>query len=879
MKIEFRDNADAHLDAAITGGRAVVEELLMSHALNQNVNLATIAPLSPGLSGATVFQICRMGTNRAPKQTWLLKASQNLTLIAEEKYNYYNFVKDQWLETPKLIHTERDLLIYEFGGPLGNFGPTTLRAGYSRSAPSALVALMVRLVESLSLVHVVGYDNVSFISRVKLDRPLFEQLARFAEIPEDRKQKLLGLWKWMNDHASSFPRIRCLQGHGDLNSGNVLFQAGNEASYPVFIDFASMVRPDAATPDAKALPFSDFAKIERDLKTRMFLKEAIAEKLESRCILNAVRDIDLGRAPALAATSKAIEKLARVVNTLRKEIQLSYQPRAFSGAYNVAVAITSLSVLFRTEADTDVDHGLQVRLAVETAITLIEDTQQTLSGSNTKTALVAEQSHAPSPLKIFRTREIRDMYESMRPGAFAWIFSTDGFIETVEPAFFKIISEAVRQGISISYFFPRAARGEISSKAFSSILEKLIQDIDESVLERVHGYFVSPEGVALSAQSSRFVVFGNCHWGTVELQRIFLYIHSQGDFWIELNKDDLFADFMAEMTKAIDGVKCRPLSVWHDKWALPSQVKHAYRLSFRSSDISGSYRSVRDLLHTQDSVAALSARVAGKLKRRSGRRPYLEWLDVGCEDGENTGVIFDTLKANRIKPSLQAIETSIQNPENVHNILKYSPFLNGPEWTFEDFVSKAPYEYSFDLITSIHSWYVIDPIYLLDAYRTLSPIGIIALIISPYKNNVLNTIIGTIDTLIGRSTGYAGEAYAEKVVVEDPYRNFAEDVLAACNRFFVADGVELTKREVAIPRDCLISAGRLNDSGKQIARFFCHGIIEPNAALFTEVEIAIIKTYGDANTFPCEEWNIIVDRRSIASRLDLRSVVPHSTRD
>jgi hypothetical protein len=159
----------------------------------------------------------------------------------------------------------------------------------------------------------------------------------------------------------------------------VLFQPKNEDPIPVFIDFASMInKGDEKT--GKALPFCDYAKIERDLKTRMFLKEAIDEGLALPDILSAIHCIDLGDEPSFEKPSKSVQRLAKVIRTLRERIVWFYSPMEFKGAYNVVIAITSLSVLYREMPDTDISPEIQQNVAVETAITLLEEAQQILSG-------------------------------------------------------------------------------------------------------------------------------------------------------------------------------------------------------------------------------------------------------------------------------------------------------------------------------------------------------------------------------------------------------------------------------------------------------------------------------------------------------------------
>ena len=315
MNIEFHKDAATQIEQAIKSGAKDVRNFLNNLDFNKDVSRCTISSLSPGLSGAGVFKITRIRTSRNPRSTLLLKIAADSDLIAAELSNY-KYIEQQWRETPKLLADNTNLLLYEFGGSLGIFKPLTLRDGYARSSPEALSVLMERLVKSLQFIHMIGHDTMSFVNQVKFKKPLDEQLKSFPFISKEKASKLIGLWNWLQENADQYPSISCIQGHGDLNSGNVLFEPGNNSSYPVFIDFASMMRLDQEP--GKVLPFSDYAKIERDLKTRMFLKEAIEERLVLPDILSAIHDIDLGNEPSSEIPRKSVQRLAKTIRTLRR---------------------------------------------------------------------------------------------------------------------------------------------------------------------------------------------------------------------------------------------------------------------------------------------------------------------------------------------------------------------------------------------------------------------------------------------------------------------------------------------------------------------------------------------------------------------------------
>jgi hypothetical protein len=161
-------------------------------------------------------------------------------IIIAERNNYTSRIENILTRAPKLIHTgSSNLLIFPYGAYLSN--PKTLRTGYTLSTASTLKILMERIVESLQKIHHFEDDTAACLQRMTL-KDLEQRLRGLnPPLPEDILIQLCNAWKSVSDRRDEYPRIRS-SAHGDLNAGNVLFDPGNVASYPLFIDFASMVR-------------------------------------------------------------------------------------------------------------------------------------------------------------------------------------------------------------------------------------------------------------------------------------------------------------------------------------------------------------------------------------------------------------------------------------------------------------------------------------------------------------------------------------------------------------------------------------------------------------------------------------------------------------
>jgi hypothetical protein len=485
-------------------------------------------------------------------------------------------------------------------------------------------------------------------------------------------------------------------------------------------------------------------------------------------------------------------------------------------------------------------------------------------------SIVVKENRPPT---ILDERDIEKIYRDIEADSFIWIFSADGFLEADEGEgqFFDVVSRALGKGIKISYFFPDSKSAAESHRAFAKIIQDFIRDHGPAITEKVKGFFILAEGGFLYAHSSRFVVFGKSpENGERIFQRVMLFIRSvspRGGHWIEMG--DLLRDnFRHRMKRAIDPIEHVPVVVAGRRWHLPSLVQERYRTSFDNAN-DRRYAVVRNLVNTQAAVANLAERVSQIVNRSDykRRKPGLEWLDIGCEDGSNTLVAFNTFRSHDLPVSLTAIETSPQTEPLP--ILQHSVFLNGSEWGLEQFLEKAPRDYKYDIMTSVHSWYVIDPIYILSIFRLLQSDGVMAFIIAPYRNNIINKITGVVDGFIREKFRSRDASYPMKEVKEDPYRNFGEDVLIACRWFFGndADAVKLLKRDNATidTRKLLTTKGTLTSDGKAVAEFFAHGMIKMNDKIYAAVAEAI-KASDVNGLLPCAEWDIIIDKGKIMTR-------------
>ncbi len=501
------------------------------------------------------------------------------------------------------------------------------------------------------------------------------------------------------------------------------------------------------------------------------------------------------------------------------------------------------------------------------------------------------------PPHIVSLREIGRIYGRMREGDFVYVFSTDGFLEAAPEyrELFHMVSEALKRGAAIYYFFPDVGPPSKSMDDFEVIDNALHGELGSK--SRVHGYFLMPERSFLCARSSRFVVFGKKDptQGRVASQ-VFVYVHARGDHWIELRREE-YAAFLLDLEDSVDPIPYYTLTKWHHAWRLPNLVADRYRGAFGAAARGRNYDAIRQLVETKDSAERMAREAVRHLRHVGFRQDsaILRWLDIGCENGSNTRVIFDYLKGEGYQVALTAIDTSEHEEEETDEVLRYSPFFRGAAWTFEEACKRAPRARKFDLITSLHSWYVISPIYLVEAYRRLSNLGILLVTLGPWGEkegypaptdgggNFINQITGAADELVARRfrRRQGDDEYADKVISDDPYRNYAEDIRVAFDVFFGTVDRDFHCKPCPrwVDADLVLAPDGLSELGRSVAEFFLHGVrnvsVDDLAERARDRLSRHVCTVDGKPKLPAFEWDFSVTKDQIFRhrRSELR-VVP-----
>jgi len=380
MKFEYEPEAKKAIENIFSDGIPDFEKSIKNACVGDEADEIGVDLLTPGLSGAAVFKINRLRENKE-KIPWIAKAAENIDLIDEERENnkkIANFLKS----VPKLVyHQHPRVLYFEFAGPLARFKPKTLRDGYSETSPRSLKELMKNIGELLFPIHNIMPDSKNLINRMHELRDLTELEDRLKKtISPNLTNDLIRAWKYVLQNKESCPNIRT-KAHGDLNSGNVLFV--KDLAYPVIIDFASMARSkDNKSYDPEYhYPFWDYAKLERDLITRCFLKEALEESIEHGDIINIVKHVcgDCDELSENAKSKISVQKLMITLSALR-EIRNEMFAQYTQACYRPVLAYSLMKILYREVPDSEFSDNIQGLVAVHAAITLLKAPFENLTG-------------------------------------------------------------------------------------------------------------------------------------------------------------------------------------------------------------------------------------------------------------------------------------------------------------------------------------------------------------------------------------------------------------------------------------------------------------------------------------------------------------------
>lgn len=500
--------------------------------------------------------------------------------------------------------------------------------------------------------------------------------------------------------------------------------------------------------------------------------------------------------------------------------------------------------------------------------------------------------HWETPAKIYYTQEeIEDIYKNLGPGHVVAIVSADGFKEANDAELFSAMLQLLEKGVEARYYYPKTD-GNASVRDYAKLREHYLENQPAKL--PLYGHQVSPDGQHLFGWNSRFIVV-SCRskdGKAVTIEHVFQYLtisarRTNGDsypeeVWVRFEEEAAlsYAKLLRRWAEPVEGV-----GIYRNR--LASQVQVSYRQQMGSGEQLKRYRALRAAIGTSSALThvlddALS--LWKNQRRHAGEFALVRVLDIGSGDGDVLEELIKRLHTEFVKPTdmqdasvlwrpkgalhVTTVEPAILLPEKLADILRDKATVRS-DTTFEEYKSKSG---GFDLIFSVHSFYLIDPSYLRKVYDLLHDDGMAVIMIAPLASNILNTICFVVDqALMARNLAkHTGGGYSEKVIYKDPLRLYGEDVEEVVHRYFSEKAVTL--RKVAQPLslvDFVSKNGRLAKLGWDAVSYFSNGSFTRGDD-FRSVESQVVKACREltkTGQVDNAEWVVVLMKSRIRELL------------
>ncbi|MBT8467324.1 MAG: class I SAM-dependent methyltransferase [Deltaproteobacteria bacterium] len=378
----------------------------------------------------------------------------------------------------------------------------------------------------------------------------------------------------------------------------------------------------------------------------------------------------------------------------------------------------------------------------------------------------------------------------------------------------RLVVENLGKGVIYRYYYPRPTReGGRPNDAERSYVEfkRSLEDAEFDVPPQIYGFGVDSKQFEYFSKLHTLVHYIRASPGTAWAEKMYNFIEcAVGDRgepyrerrWYKILPDNV-QDIKSQLSTARDAVADSGLGSHYS--ALNAHIRglsEEYRRFFEQADGSKLYGRVRRTAnHKRVCVDNICEKFLGKLRPRFRTgKAQVKYLDIGCGNGEITSAIAQRLRARFDEISVSAIDPSTVECDEARKRL--SPLDAQVEpYRFED----APLdEQRFHLITSVHSFYTIDEVYLRKIYDHLEPEGVACIWIGALKGNAMTQICDRID----------------RVTQPGQRRNYAEEIETILNNMGLTKPERMTVAPYPTQVEPLLEGKELNGLGMAVASFF-----------------------------------------------------------
>jgi SAM-dependent methyltransferase len=350
-------------------------------------------------------------------------------------------------------------------------------------------------------------------------------------------------------------------------------------------------------------------------------------------------------------------------------------------------------------------------------------------------------------LLFLTSKDIIAREAQLEAGDHVTLISSRAFLEASDHDVAQAVRENLERGLIYSYYFPKKDGSPFGAAAAESYSNFRMQIMTKARLLR------SPRIFGYSVDALRFRYFSALHtivrFESPRPERCKTYAYIEvaragrtEQLWYEL-PPSVWRDVDANLRQTRSEIADDEFEIYPRNPRLRTLAED-YKAWFKKEAAVQMYHQLRPLLGHAGETCVHEIRA--ELGRTRFASEQCRYLDVGCGDGEITYQIAGFLARGGRPAEIIGLDVSRPQLDAARKIFEGQGEMafEPREGPFETFKSKR----NFDVITSIHSMYVIDEAYIRGLFKLLAPGGIACIWMASRENNVITDICNAVDSVL-----------------------------------------------------------------------------------------------------------------------------------
>jgi 2-polyprenyl-3-methyl-5-hydroxy-6-metoxy-1,4-benzoquinol methylase len=368
---------------------------------------------------------------------------------------------------------------------------------------------------------------------------------------------------------------------------------------------------------------------------------------------------------------------------------------------------------------------------------------------------------SPSP-PLLDERQIINEQTAFDQGDVVSIISSRPFLEDEDPAVADMVMENLREGVIYNYYYPASdSSAPLGDGAFDSFDRFRRHTFGSHPRERLRLF-------GFAVDSKRFPYFSPLHaivvYHTKHQNRVYCLIEiavSRANTllrWYPLPEKS-WDQVHAALKRAVDPVASFGERDYFELDAASNSLRQDYVNWFREENNVKRYSRLAEVVAHRDGRCSdtLKEMVTSTPTIPRSSKDTVRYLDIGCGSGSITAEIAKVLVRSGASAVVHGLDTSAAQIELARSATVMSRVtFDGVCQRFEDLKTNEPY----DVITAVHSLYVVDLAYFRKIFELLRPGGVACIWIGTLKGNAVNSLSNAFDR---EMRGGQRRTYAEDI--------------------------------------------------------------------------------------------------------------------